>query len=109
MHIINNVDVGMTHTKPLIPDVPFHPGPTYRPPSKPIRSNIPRNQESSSGVENIHPDINLDFKENSLFQEGVISETFQRPDNTFFQDPKDLNDHINTSDLVQKVLPNRQI
>ena len=27
MHIINNADAGMTHTKPLIPDVPFHPGP----------------------------------------------------------------------------------
>ena len=31
MHTINNADAGMTHTKPLIPDVPFHPGPTYRP------------------------------------------------------------------------------
>ena len=31
MHIINNADAGMTHTKPLIPDVHFHPGPTYRP------------------------------------------------------------------------------
>ena len=52
--IINNVDTGMTHTKPLIPDVPFHPGLTYRPPPKPIRSNMPRSQESlqsSSSVE----------------------------------------------------------
>ena len=31
MHIINDVDAGMTHTRPLIPDVPFHPGLTYRP------------------------------------------------------------------------------
>ena len=31
MHSISNVDEGMTHTRPLIPDVPFHPGPTYRP------------------------------------------------------------------------------
>ena len=46
MHIINNVDAGMTHTKPLIPDVTFHPGSTYRPPPKPIRSNMPRSQES---------------------------------------------------------------
>ena len=30
MHSINNVDEGMTDTRPLIPDVPFHPGPTYR-------------------------------------------------------------------------------
>ena len=47
MHIINNVDAGMTHTKPLIPDVPFCPGLTYRPPPKPIRSNVPRSQVSS--------------------------------------------------------------
>ena len=31
MHTINNVDAGMTHTRPLILDVPFHPDPTYRP------------------------------------------------------------------------------
>ena len=45
MDIIINADVGMTHTKPLIPDVPFYPGLTYRPPPKPIRSNVPRSQE----------------------------------------------------------------
>ena len=28
MHTTNSADGGMTHTKPLIPDVPFHPGPT---------------------------------------------------------------------------------
>ena len=91
-HIINNVDAGMTHTKPLIPDVPFHPGPTYRPTGKPIRSNVPRSQESSqssSSIENINPNINLDFEENSPLQEGVISETFQRTDKMFFQDPKE--------------------
>ena len=66
MHIINNAEVGMMHTKPLIPDAPFHPGLTYRPP-KPIRANVQRGQESlqsSSSVENINPDINLDFEEN---------------------------------------------
>ena len=70
----------MTHTKPLIPDVPFYPGQTYRPPPKPIRSNMPTSQESSqssSSVENINSDINLDFEENSSFQEGIISEFFR--------------------------------
>ena len=60
-HIVNNADVGMTHTKPLIPDAPFHPGLTYRPPPRPIRSNVPRSHESSqssSSAENINPDIN---------------------------------------------------
>ena len=102
MHTVNNVNEGMTHTIPLIPDVPFHPGPTYRPPSKPIRSNVPRSQESSQSVENINPDINLDFEENSSFQEGVISETFQRLDKSFFQDPKKLNDLINMGNLIQR-------
>ena len=30
MHSVNNADEGMTHTRPLIPGVPFNPGPTYR-------------------------------------------------------------------------------
>ena len=90
MYTINNADEGMTHTRPLIPDVPFHPGPTYRPSPKPIRSNMPRNQESSQSVENINPDINLDFEENSPFQEGGISETIQRLDKSLFQEPKEL-------------------
>ena len=69
---------------------------------------MPRNQESSqssSSLENINPEINLDFKENSLFQEGVTSETFQRPDKTFFQDQKELNDLINAGNVVQTFLP----
>ena len=98
----------MTHTRPLIPDVPFHPGPTYRPPPKSIRSNMPRSQESSQSSpssENISPDINLDFEENSSFQDGVISEAYQRPDKSFFQEPQKLNDLINIGNLIQNFLP----
>ena len=73
MHSVNSANEGMTHTRPLIPDVPFHPGPTYLPPLKPIRSNKPRSQESSPSTENINPGINLDFEEKSPFKEGVIS------------------------------------
>ena len=85
MHSVNNADERMTHTRPLIPDVPFHPGPTYRPPPKLIRSNMPRSQESSqssdsSGNSNINSDINLDFEENSpftkvLFQKLITGQT----------------------------------
>ena len=69
---------------------------------------MPRSQESSqssSSIENINIDINLDFKENSPFQEGVISEMFQRPDKSFFQDPKESNDLINMGNLIQNFLP----
>ena len=95
MHSINNVDEGMTHTRPIIPNVPFHPDPTYRPLPKPIRSNVTRSQESSQSSpssENISSDINLDFEENSPFQEGVILETYQRLYKSFFQEPRELND-----------------
>ena len=47
MHSINNANGGMTHTKPLIPNVPFYPGPTYRPPPKPIRFQMPESHERS--------------------------------------------------------------
>ena len=103
MNSVNNVDEGMTHTGPLIPDVPFHPDPTYRPPPKPIRSNMPRSQESSQSspsTENINPYINLDFEENSPFQEGVISEAYQRLDKSFFQEPKELNNPVSTGKLI---------
>ena len=89
-HSVNNVDEGMTHTTPLIPDFPFHPCPTYRPLPKPIRSNMPRSQESSQSSpssENTSSDINLDFEENSPFQEGVISEAYQRMEKLLFQEP----------------------
>ena len=89
-HSINNVDEGMTHTRLLIPDVPFHTGPTYRLPPKPIRSDVSRGQENSKNSprsENISSDINLDFEENSPFQESVVSEAFQRLGKSFFQEP----------------------
>ena len=43
----------------------------------------------------LNPNINFDFEENSPFQEGIMSEMFQRPDKSFFQEPKELGDVIN--------------
>ena len=40
MHSINNVNGKITDNKPLIPDIPFHPGPVYRCPPKPIRNDV---------------------------------------------------------------------
>ena len=61
--------------------------------------------KSSPGIEGINPNINFDFEENSPFQEGVISEMFQRMDKSFFQEPKELKDLIDRGNLVQKFLP----
>ena len=32
----------------------------------------------------INPELNIDYEEKSPFQEGVISETYQRPDKIIF-------------------------
>ena len=55
--------------------------------------------QSLSGIEDINPSINFDFKEISPFQEGVMSEIFQRLDKSFFQEPKELGDLINKGKL----------
>ena len=91
MHSANNADEGMTQTRPLIPDVPFHPGPTYRPPPKPIRSDMPRSQESSQSsqsVENINPDINLDLRKILHFKKVLFLNLSKDWTNHSFKNPK---------------------
>ena len=45
-HSINNVSGSMTNNNPLIPDVPFHPDPVYRPPPNPIKQDVSYPQSS---------------------------------------------------------------
>ena len=49
--------------------------------------------------------IDIEFEENSPHQEGIILEVYQRPDKSYFQEPKDLESLINTCNLVKKFLP----
>ena len=49
--------------------------------------------------------IDKDFEENSPHQERIISEVYQRTDKMYFQELKDLDSLVNTSNLVQKFLP----
>ena len=53
----------------------------------------------------INPELNTNFEENSPFQEGVISKTYQWPDKSFFQEPQELESFINTGRLLWKFLP----
>ena len=91
MHSINNVSGKMTNNIPFIPDVPFYPDLVYRPQPKPMKQDMlyPQNSQSSTSVENINTNINFDFEENSPFQEGIISKTFQRVGKSFFQETKE--------------------
>ena len=107
MHSINNVSGKMTNNNPLIPDVPFHPGSVYRPPPKPIKQDMscPQSSERSTNTENNNPNINSDFEENSPYEEGIMSKTFQRLDKSFFQEPKELGYLINKGNVIHKYLP----
>ena len=98
IHSTNGMSDRLINNNPFMPGVPFHPDPLLRSPKQqPIKQNI---QEI-----NPNPNINFDFEENSPFQEGIMSEMFQRPDKSFFQNPKDLGDLINKEKLVHKFLP----
>ena len=50
-------------------------------------------------------DRNVDIEENSPFQESIISETYERPDKFYVQEPYELKDLIDTTKLVQRFLP----
>ena len=91
-------DRGINNDKSFSADVLLHPDPLHKPLLKQqnVDKVIPTNQNTS---------INLDIEENSPFQEGIISETIQRPDKTFFQNPKRLKDIIDMGNLIHKFLP----
>ena len=46
----------------------------------------------------------MDFEENSPFQEGVILETYQRPDKSYFQEHQEMESLINIARLIQMFL-----
>ena len=71
-------DRAINNGKPFLPDVQLHPDPLHKP------SSLHQNANKI----NQNPNINLDFEENSPFQEGIISETIQIPDKSFFQNPR---------------------
>ena len=50
-------------------------------------------------------DRKVEIEENSPFQEGIILEIHERPDNSYIQEPQELKDLIDTTKLIQKYLP----
>ena len=97
-HTNTACDRGVNNDKLFSPDVLLH--------LDPLRTPLPKQQN----VDKLFPTskdtgINLDIEENSPFQESIISETIQRPDKTFFQNLKRLEDIIDTGNLIHKFLP----
>ena len=88
-----------TNPIPFMPDFPFHLDLFS------LLLRNPKQQPFKQNIQEINPNINFDFEENSPFQEGIMLETFQRLDKSFCQNPKELGDLINKENLVHKFLP----
>ena len=82
-------------------DIPFYPDPIYRPPPKPKENLQFLRIESKTDVS---PRIDLEFEENSPYQEGIISETYQRPDKSYLQETRELENKVDMGRLVQNIL-----
>ena len=86
-------DRSINNNNPFMPDVPLH-----------LDLLLTLSTLQNTNKTNYNPNINLDFEENSLFQEGAISKTFQRPDKYFFQNPKELGDLVDKGNLIHNFL-----
>ena len=51
----------------------------------------------------------MDIEENSPFQENIILEIYERPDKSYFQEPIELTDLIDTRNIIQRFCQNKQI
>ena len=67
-----------------------------RPPPKPPDQLIKKQDVS---------DTKTDIEENSPCQENIISEIYERPDKSYFQEPIELKDLIDTKNIIQCFLP----
>ena len=94
-HTSATCDRGINNDKLFPPDVPLLPRSVHEPLQK--KHNVDSPQDAKT-------EINLDIEENLPFQEGIISELIQRPDKSFFQNPRKLKDVIDSGNLVHNFL-----
>ena len=84
------------------PSPPYH-DPYARPPPKP--PDITNPLDSQKDLLDNDSDRKVEIEENSPFQEGIISEIYERPNTSYVQEPQELKDLIDTTKLIQKILP----
>ena len=84
------------------PSPPYH-DPYARPPPKP--SDITNPLDSQKDLLDNDLDRKVEIEENSPFQEGIISEIYERPNTSYVQEPQELKDLIDTTKLIQKFFP----
>ena len=89
--------------QPIGPKIQHRPSPPYhnmyaRPPPRP--PGVINLIDSWKDLLETDLDRNVDIEENSPFQEDIISETYERPDKSYIQEPYELKDRIDTTKLV---------
>ena len=94
--------------QPIGPKIQHRPSPPYhdpysRPPLRP--PDVNNLIDSWKDLLDNDLDRKVYIEENSPFQEGIISETYKRPDMSYVQEPYELTDLIDTTKLNQKFLP----
>ena len=68
--------------RPGVRQTPAYSHPIARPPPRP-----PDLADRRSYMTDIGTDPNLDFEENSPHQEGIITETYESPDQSYIEEP----------------------
>ena len=70
--------------------------PNYLDPLLRLPQRPPYLRENRKGLTDLDMGINTDFEENSSFQEGIFSETYERPDRSYIKEPSELVDLLDT-------------
>ena len=81
----------------LIPPIVMPP--SVRPPSK------PPNVDNATTIPSLGPEPNMDIEENSPHQEGIITETYVVPDQSYLEQLQELIKLVSTQKVVQQYLP----
>ena len=85
-------------TQPIGPRMEHGPIPFYTDQILRLPPRPPYSKDTRKDLSDLDMDINIDFEENSPYQEDIISETYERPDKSYFK--KQI-----TTKLVQKLFP----
>ena len=97
-HIAQPIDPKIQH-RPVLP----YCNPYMRPPTR--SPDVTNSIDSQKDLLDTDLNRNVDIEENSPFQEGILSELYERPDRSYVQEPYELKDLIDTTKLFQKFLP----
>ena len=78
--------------------------PTVMPPSVRLPPKPP-NVDNAAAGQCLGPEPNMDIGENSSHQEGIITETYVVPDESYLEQPQELIRLVSTLKVVQMYLP----